>query len=122
MTYRGTASFGGYWRAEITDAQAGRIVQAYKDDRPIDEIRSRFQISKHVLYKLLDARGVPLRYHGRGPKPSDTTERDRNIVSAYMSEEFRVEEIAAMVGASLETIYGVLRENGVPLRRARKTA
>lgn len=54
---------------DLTKAEADRLIQAYREDRPIDEICRRFGINKATLYKELEDAGVPLRAAGRGRKP-----------------------------------------------------
>lgn len=112
-----TARFSPVWRVNIDDAVAKRIVTAYAEDRPIAEITSRFDISTRTLYRLLDVEGVPLRAQGRGPTrqaPLPETE----IIEAYLAEpKERCADIAARFEIGKDTLYGVLRRNGVPMRR-----
>lgn len=53
----------------LTDEQETRLIKAYREDRPIDEICRRFSINKATLYSVLGERGEPMRAAGRGRKP-----------------------------------------------------
>lgn len=108
-----TARFLPVWRVSVPDGAAGRIVTAYLEDRPIEEITTRFEISKRTLYRLLDEKGIPLRCSGRGRKPSDVP--DAQIVAAYVDGE-PCSEIVARYGIGLDRLYRLLRLEGVPLR------
>jgi hypothetical protein len=109
-----TARLMPVWRVSVDDAAARRVVVAYKDDRPIEEIVSRFGISRATLYQLLDVEGIPLRCEGRGRKPNTDPEKERAIIEAHRAK-VSMSEIRRRFGIGWNTYRAVLAKNGIAL-------
>ena len=107
-----TARFLPVWRVSVPDAATKRVVTAYLEDRPIQEIVTRFEISRATLYRLLDAEGIPLRCEGRGRKPNIDPEKERAIIEAWRARS-SMSEIRRRFRIGWNTYVAVLAKNGL---------
>lgn len=77
------------------------------------EILAHFGIATSTLYTALGRTGTPR----RRARDADTSDRDAGIVHDY-NAEYPVQDICLRHGVSQGTMYKVLRQAGVQLRRA----
>lgn len=93
------------------DAEVEAAIQDYKSGIPVHQIVANRDLSQGKLYQELRSRDVQLR---RG---ADRKDREKRVIQMYAKGE-QLFTIEVETGYSCATIYRILHQNDIPLRRS----
>lgn len=105
----GVDGLGVVIRISVVEVTEEDVVEMYRSGVPVAAVAESAGISTAELYRLLRRNGFE---SFRRKHPAAVTDRDRQIVDAYLDGDRRIDELAAEFEVPASQIYHSLRRLG----------